>query len=177
MQGTALATDAGQPGAQQPKAGSACYIVFAGELDKQLMAFTLANTAAASGMPTQMFFTFWGVSALRRAGGGNSRGKGLIARMFGCMLPSSSRKLRLSKMNFGGFGTRLIRWQMKRKGAASLEEQIEVARQLGVEFLVCDTSMDLMGFRLDDFVDGVTVAGAAHCLKRARDAEVSMVIG
>lgn len=166
-------TDRVRP-APAPAAKAATFLLFSGELDKQLMAFTLANSAAASGMPVTLFFTFWSLAALRKPA--NARGKGLVERMFGWMLPRDSRALPMSNLNFGGFGPKLIRWRMRRRGVASLEQQIATARALGVRFVVCETSMDLMGLRREEMLDGIELGGATACLGAAAASDVAMVI-
>ncbi|MCU0864015.1 MAG: DsrE/DsrF/DrsH-like family protein [Planctomycetes bacterium] len=155
-----------------PRAAS--YLVFSGELDRLLMAFTLATTSAAGGLRTSMFFTFWSLSALRQPA--SSRGKGLIERMFGWLLPRGSASLPLSRLQFLGIGPRLIRWRMRRCQVASLEELIATAQALGVRLIVCETSMQLMGFRRDEMLPGVEYGGASTCVGTAADAAVAMVI-
>ncbi|MFO1077616.1 MAG: DsrE/DsrF/DrsH-like family protein [Planctomycetota bacterium] len=170
---TATATEACGVAAA-PGTKAATFLVFSGELDKQLMAFTLANAAAASGMQVTLFFTFWSLAALRRPV--RTPGKGLVERMFGWMLPRGSRALPLSNLNFGGFGSKLIRWRMGKKGVASLEEQIVTAQALGVRIVVCETSMDLMGFRKEEMLEGIELGGATTCLASATASDMAMVI-
>lgn len=160
--------------AEQATDRRAAFVVFSGEFDKLLMAFTLATGAAASGLRTRMFFTFWAVAALRT--GARVRGKSLIDRMFGWMLPKGTRGLPMSRMQMFGLGPRMIRWRMGRKRAASLEELIASAQALGVEFVVCEASMDLMGFRREEMLPGCRFAGVAECLAAASGAQVGMVI-
>ena len=155
-------------------ARAATFVVFSGDLDKQLMALTLANTAAASGMQTTLFFTFWGVSALRTRR--HVRGKQLIERMFGWMLPRGAGALPMSKLNFGGLGRRLIQWRMRKHGMPSLEQHLDMASALGVRLVACDASLALMGLRAAELRDGVQVGGAAGCLQSAADADIGMVI-
>src|ERR1041384_6189956 len=114
-------------------------VVFSGSLDRLIAAFVIATGAAAMGMQVNLFFTFWGTAALRRD---NVRvKKSLLGKMFGWMLPSGSRKLPLSQMNMAGMGPVMIRRIMKSKGVASLEEMIELAKELGVRISVCTMSM------------------------------------
>lgn len=150
------------------------FVVFSGDLDRQLFAFTLANAAAASGLRTEMFFAFWGVATLRVRR--RSKGKSFVERMFGWMQPFGSRALPMSRMQFLGIGPRLIRWRMRRLGMASLEEQIELAEQLGVRLVVCEASLQMMGFRRDELRPTVAVGGAAAFLGSACDANVAMVV-
>ncbi len=153
---------------------SASFVVFSGEFDKLLMAFTLANGAAASGLRTTMFFTFWAVAALRT--GKRVRGKGLIDRMFGWMMPRGTKGLPMSRMQMLGMGPRMIRWRMGKKRSASLEELLAAAQALGVQIVVCEASMDLMGFRAEEMLPGVTFAGVAQCIAASCGAEMAMVI-
>jgi peroxiredoxin family protein len=153
---------------------TASFVVFSGELDKLLVAFTLANAAAAGGLRTTMFFTFWSLAALRQPHA--ATGKGLVERMFGWMLPRGTGRLPMSKLNFAGFGSRLVRWRMKRQGFASLEDMIASARALGVRFVVCETSMQVMGFRREEMPAGAEFAGAAECVANAADARVAMIV-
>lgn len=153
---------------------TASFLVFSGEFDRLLMAFTLATGAAASGLKTTMFFTFWSLAALRTDA--PARGKGIVERMFGWMIPRGTRALPMSRLNFGGLGPKLIRWRMRRKQVASLEEQIAAAQALGVEIVVCETWMELMGFRREEMLPGVAFGGVAQCLASSTGAEVAMVI-
>ena len=120
------------------------FVVFSGDLDKAIASFIMANGAAAMGRPVTMFFTFWGVSLLRRPEKVRVK-KSFIGKMFSIMLPRGSKKLGLSRMNFGGIGAKMIRAVMKQNGVSSLEELIENARQKGVKFVACQMSMELIG--------------------------------
>ncbi|HMQ21280.1 MAG TPA: DsrE/DsrF/DrsH-like family protein [Planctomycetota bacterium] len=174
---TAASSDLAPALEKNPSAST--FVVFSQELDKQLMAFTLANSAAASGMRVTMFFTFWGITALRQRAKKampETKSKTLMDRIFAWLLPKDSKRLPLSSLHFMGIGPRLIRWRMRRKGVASLEEQIATARALGVRMVLCDTSVELMGFGRDDFLEGLEVAGATACLEAAATSKVAMVI-
>lgn len=165
------AAPASVPGGARKRA---TFVIFSGELDKLLATFTMANAAAAAGMATTMFFTFWSLAALRQPA--RVTGKNLVERMFGWMLPRGSAALPMTKMNFGGLGPRLIRWLMRRKNVASLEEQMAAATALGVRIILCETSMDLMGFRREEMPRGADYAGAAQCMAAASESDVSMFI-
>src|SRR5262249_37194863 len=99
----------------------AAIVVFHGELDTVLAAFVLATGAAAAGLDTSMFFTFWGLSVLKKKGV-HSGAKTFKERMFAVMTPSGSESLGTSKLNFFGAGAVMLRSMMKDKGIASLEE-------------------------------------------------------
>lgn len=151
-------------------------IVFSGSLDRLIAAFVLATGAAASGMQVSMFFTFWGTAALRK---NDARvRKGLLGRLFGWMLPNGSGKLPLSQMNMAGAGPAMIRYVMKKNGVASLEEMIELCKELGVELNVCSMSMDLLGLVPDELIDypGKSFCGVAKFLETAAPGKITMFL-
>lgn len=150
-------------------------IVFSDDLDKALASFVIANGAAATGRNVTMFFTFWGLSVIKRAHPGKVR-KDFMGRMFGMMLPSGSKGLSLSKMNMWGMGSYMMRWIMKGKKIDSLESLIVEAQRNGVEFIACQMSMDVMGVKKEELLDGVNVGGVAAYLERAEGANVNLFI-
>jgi peroxiredoxin family protein len=151
-------------------------IVFSGSLDRLIAAFVLATGAAAMGMQVSMFFTFWGTSALRRARVRVK--KTLLGRLFGWMLPSGAKKLPLSQMNMAGGGPAMIRYVMKKNGVPSVEEMIELAKELGVELHVCSMSMDLLGIVPDELIDypNKTFCGVAKFLETAAPGKITMFV-
>jgi peroxiredoxin family protein len=151
-------------------------IVFSGSLDRMIAAFVLATGAASSGMEVNLFFTFWGTSALRREN--VSEKKGFIEKMFGWMLPQGSRKLPLSQMNFGGGGPVMMRHLMKKKGVASLEEMMQLAGELGVEVYVCTMSMDLLGIKEKEICEypDLKYCGVAKFLEAASPGKITMFL-
>ena len=151
-------------------------IVFSGSLDRLIAAFVLATGAAAMGMQVSMFFTFWGTSALRRARVRVK--KTLLGRLFGWMLPSGAKKLPLSQMNMAGGGPAMIRYVMKKNGVASVEEMIELAKELGVELHVCSMSMELLGIVPDELIDypNKTFCGVSKFLETAAPGKITMFV-
>lgn len=151
-------------------------IVFSGSLDRLIAAFVLATGAAAMGMQVSMFFTFWGTAALRRENVHVK--KSLLERMFGWMLPKGVRKLPLSQMNMAGGGPAMIRYVMKKNGVASVEEMIELSKELGVELNVCTMSMDLLGMKPDELIDypNKTYCGVAKFLETAAPGKITMFL-
>lgn len=150
-------------------------IVFSNDLDKAIASFIIANGAAAMGRKVTMFFTFWGLNILRRADKPGVK-KDLISRMFGVMMPKGSRKLSLSKMNMAGIGPKMIRYLMNKKNVSSLEELIEQARKNGVNFVACNMSMDIMGIKKEELIDGVAIGGVASFLGSAEESDMSLFI-
>ena len=151
------------------------FVVFSGDLDKAVASFIMANGAAAMGRPVTMFFTFWGVSVLRRPEKVRVK-KSFIGKMFGFMMPRGSKKLGLSRMNFGGIGAKMIRAVMKQNGVSSLEELIESAKQKGVKFVACQMSMELMGITAEELVDGVELGGVATMLGSTEKSDLTYFI-
>lgn len=150
-------------------------IVFSDDLDKVLASFVLANGAAATGEKVTMFFTFWGLNAIKRIQKPPVE-KDIFGRMFSMMLPSHSRQLKLSKMNMGGIGTQMMRYIMKKKGIDSLETLRAQALESGVEFIACQMSMDVMGIRAEELLEGVTIGGVATYMERAEQANVNLFV-
>lgn len=151
------------------------FVVFSGDLDKALASFIMANGAAAMGRRVTLFFTFWGLNILRK----NERvkvKKGLIGKMFGMMMPRGSKKLGLSKMNMGGAGAKMIRAVMKANGISSLEELIQNAVNHGVRLVACQMSMDIMGIKKEELIDGVELGGVATMLGSAEKSDLTYFI-
>ena len=122
-----------------------------------------------------IFFTFWGLNAIKKERKPLVQ-KDIFGKMFGMMLPSSSRKLKLSKMNMGGVGTKMMRYIMNRKGIDSLESLRQQAIDNGVEFIACQMSMDVMGVKKEELLDNVTIGGVATYMDRAEEANVNLFI-
>lgn len=150
-------------------------IMFSDDLDKALATFVLANGAAATGEKVTIFFTFWGLNVIKKERKPKVS-KDIFGKMFGMMLPSSSRKLKLSKMHMMGIGSRMMRHIMKRKGIDSLESLREQAIAQGVEFIACQMSMDVMGVQKEELLDNVTIGGVATYMERADQANVNLFI-
>jgi peroxiredoxin family protein len=152
-------------------------IVFSGDLDKALAAFIIATGAVAMGMEVVMFFTFWGTPILRDAKK-KVGGKDVMGKMFGKMLPKGSGAVKLSNMNMGGMGTAMMKSLMTKKNVASLDEMIALAEELEVKIYVCEMSMDLMGFKSEEFIDykDLGYAGVATFLAEAQNSKVQLFI-
>lgn len=150
-------------------------IVFSGDLDKVLASFIIANGAAAMGRPVTMFFTFWGLTVLRKAEKQNVK-KSLVESMFGFMLPRGSRKLKLSRMNMAGMGTAMMKKIMNDKNVDSLESLIQKAMKQGVRIVACTMSMDVMGIKEEELIDGVELGGVGAYLGDAEESNVNLFI-
>ena len=151
------------------------FIMFSDDLDKALATFVLANGAAATGQKVTIFFTFWGLNVIKKLHKPKTE-KDIFGKMFGMMLPSSSKKLKLSKMSMGGIGGKMMRYIMNKKGIDSLESLRQQALENGVEFIACQMSMDVMGVKQEELLDEVTIGGVATYMERADNANVNLFI-
>ena len=149
-------------------------VVFSGELDKVLAAFVIATGAAALGQEVSMFFTFWGLSVLkqeRRLGG-----KNLLEKMMAMMSPGNSTELPVSQMNYFGVGAKMLRKMMADKNVSSLEEMMEMAREMGVKLLACEMSRDVMGISEEELIGGLEPAGVASFLGESLRSRTNLFI-
>ena len=150
-------------------------VVFSSDFDRAMAAFVIANGAATMGFKPTLFFTFWGLNVLRKESPALVR-KTPIERMFGWMMPRGPEKLALSKMHMLGMGRAMIKGIMRKKRVASLPELIQGAQQAGVKLVACTMSMDLMGIKKEELIDGVEEGGVAMYLDRAGGGTVNLFI-
>ena len=152
-------------------------ILFSGEFDKVMAALIIANGAAAMGDDVTIFCTFWGLNILRKTEKVETKDKKTtLQSMFGRMMPKGTKKLGLSKMNFAGAGSPMMRKATKDAGGMSLEELFDSALEQGVKFIACTLSMDILGFKAEELIDGVEFEGVAAYLGHADEANVNLFI-
>lgn len=151
--------------------------VVSGDLDKILAAMVISIAAAAMDTKVKIFFSFWSLSALR-AKDKKVKGKDFISKMFGLMLPKGKNKLKLSHMNMAGMGPVMIKHLMKSQNVLSLDEMFEQAGELGIEIIVCEMSMGLMGFKKEEMIDypNLSYAGAATFVCDANESSMQLFI-
>ncbi len=149
-------------------------VVFSGDLDRVLAAFVIATGAATMGQQVSMFFTFWGLSVLKKTT--EFSGKTLFQKMMALMSPGSSKSLPVSKMNYFGVGAKMLRSMLKEKNVNSLEEMISLARELGVRMIACEMSRDVMGIKESELVAGLEYGGVASFLGDSLKARTSLFI-
>lgn len=147
-----------QPEASSSNQENATIVLFSGELDKALAAMIIAQGAAAQGKKVSIFFTFWGLNALRKSTHVAVK-KNFIESMFGWMMPRGATKLPLSNMNMLGAGKVMIEGVMKHKNVDQLIDQMKNSQAMGVKFIACNMSMDLMGIQQAELIDGVELGG------------------
>ena len=150
-------------------------IVFDGDMDKVMASLIIANGAAAMGRKVTMFYTFWGLNALRKSNNVKVK-KTFVEKMFGRMMPRGLGKLSLSKMNMLGMGKSMMKSVMRQKNVSSLEELMQSAMQSGVKMIACTMSMDVMGIKEEELIDGVELAGVATYLGDAELSNVNLFI-
>lgn len=153
---------------------NATLVVFSGDLDKAMASFIIASGAAAMGKQVTMFFTFWGLNIIKKANVKTE--KSFMEKMFAMMMPKDASKLPLSKMNMGGAGTMMMKKVMKDKHVDSLEYLMENAKNAGVKMIACAMSMDVMGIKEEELIDGVEVGGVATYLGKATEGNVNLFI-
>jgi len=158
----------------EEKRKKASLVVFSGDMDKLFGAFIIATSAAAANMDVTMFFTFWGLRALKKK---VRTGKSLFGRMLGMMYGGDILRATPSKMSFFGIGRWMFKKMMKAKNVASLPELREAAIDLGVKLYGCQMSMDVMEIPREKMIDEVTdCVGAAFYVDQAQQSEISLFI-
>lgn len=162
----------GKEGVLKETKDGATMVVFSGDLDKALASMIIASGAAAYGKKVTIFFTFWGLSILKK----QKVKKSGLAKLFDIMLPSKANNLPLSRMNMGGMGASMIKYIMKQKNVDSLPDMIEQAHQLGVKFVACTMSMDLMGIEKEELFDFVEYGGVATFIGDSEQANMQLFI-
>lgn len=166
---------AAAPGVQPSGGNDKTMVVFSGDLDKAIASFIIANGSAAMGRNVTMFFTFWGLNVLRKHDKVKVK-KSFMESMFGMMMPRGSKMLGLSRMNMGGIGGKMIRYIMDKKNVSSLEDLIAQAKAQGIHLVACSMSMDIMGIKKEELIDGVEIGGVASYLAAAETADTNLFI-
>lgn len=162
-------------GIPAPAKNGATIVVFSGDLDKAIATFIIASGAAAMGKEVTLFFTFWGLNILKRSDAPSAE-KDMMAKMFSMMMPKGANDLPLSKMNMGGMGAKMIKTVMANKNVDSLETLMKNAMDAGVKLVACGMSMDIMGIKKEELIDGVEIGGVAAYLGDAEDSGLNLFI-
>jgi peroxiredoxin family protein len=153
----------------------ATLVVLSGDMDKVFAALIIATGCAAAGMDTTLFFTFWGLNAIRKDG--PVKAKGFLGKMMGIMNPGGLNRLNPSRFSFGGIGRILFKKMMGDKRVASLQELLQTAIDLDVHLLACKMSMDVLEITRDDMIPEVEdVVGVATMVKEAANSKIQLFI-
>lgn len=149
-------------------------VVFSGDLDRLFAAFIIATGALAMGYEVSMFFTFWGLNAVREQR--DLGGKNMMEKMMSLMSPAGTDELGLSKMNFFGAGAKMMRRMMKEKNVQSFEELVEMTHELGARFVSCGMSQMVMGISDEELRDNMDEGGVATYLGDAISSKMTLFI-
>ena len=150
-------------------------IAFSGDFDKLTAVFTLATGAAAVGYEVNIFFTFWGLDAIKLKQGRAFIGRGWLTKLFGFMM-GGLKVAPTSRFNFLGISPKIFRSLMRKNNVATLEELVDAAKLLGVNFYACEMAMHILGLKKEDFIPEVKdVLGVASFLRYAEDGQVMFI--
>ncbi|KXA42426.1 rhodanese-like protein [Staphylococcus simulans] len=150
-------------------------VLFSGELDKALAALIIANGARAAGREVSIFFTFWGLNALKRTDAPKVQKKGL-EKLFDFMLPKGPESMPLSKMNMFGLGRFMMKLLMKQKNVDSLPALIDKAIENDIKLIACTMSMDVMGIKREELRDDVQIGGVGTYIGDTEHAKHNLFI-
>ncbi|MEG1380354.1 MAG: DsrE/DsrF/DrsH-like family protein [Bacteroidales bacterium] len=157
------------------KEDSVTIVIFSDELDRGLAAFNIALGALAMGMKVQVFFTFWGLSLIRK-NSDQKEHKSMMGKMMDEILPSDDKSLPLSHKNMLGIGARMMARVMKAKNVPPLDFMIHLAKYDGVTFIACQMSMEILEIKKEELIDGVEVGGVATMIEYARKSNLNYFV-
>ncbi len=165
-----------ETGESTPQKEKMVIIAASGDLDKAWPVLILATTGAAYGMDVTVFFTFWGLGILKKPDAGVT-GDDWRQKMLSLFNKGSATGLTLSKLNFGGLGSKFMKDLADEKNVASVQELLSLAQQLGVKLWPCGMTMDLMGLEQEDLIEGLDEpAGAGSAISLMKEASISLFI-
>jgi len=164
-----------QPASPSTEGSNTTLIVFSDDMDKALASLVIANGAVSAGKKVTMFYTFWGLNILKRLKKPVVK-KDLLGRMFGLMLAPNLHGLKLSKLHMAGMGTWMMKGRMKSLKIDSLQEMLETALKSGVRMVACTMSMDVMGVKMEELIEGVEAGGVAAMLEAADSSRATLFI-
>lgn len=151
-------------------------LMFSGEYDKAMAALILANSARELGADVTMFFAFWGLTLVRDPGKMTMEDKSFFEQMFGLVTPQGVEDLPLSRMNMAGLGKAMLKEMMEDDDAPTLTDFLNGARKKGVKFYACKLSVDVMGFKKEEFIPELEIITASEYLQDAFEAQIQLFI-
>ena len=152
-------------------------IAWDGHLDRIWPTLILSSTAAASGMEVSVFFTFWGLFPLVKPERRRKTGKDWMTKALGVMNPGSTQKAKLSRYNFAGMGPWMLGKVAENYKTPHPTELLELSREMGVRLIPCQMTMDLMGVKREDLIDGLEEPiGAATALLEMKESAIQLFI-
>jgi peroxiredoxin family protein len=159
----------------EDKNNNLTFVLMSGDFDLAFGAFIIANGALAMGKEVTMFVTFWGLDVIKKPSF-STAGRGFLEKMILWMRPKGPNKLPTSKMNFAGIGPRLFRYIMRKKNVEQLHSLIEMAQEFGIKIIGCQMSMDVMGLKQEDLLDGVEIGGVATMLNSSYKSNTTLFV-
>lgn len=150
-------------------------VLFNGDFDQAMAAFIIANGALAMGKNVTMFVTFWGLDVIKKPAFDTS-GRGFLEKMILMMRPKGPMKLGTSRMNFAGIGPKLFHYMMGKKKVEPLDSLVEMSVEFGLKIIACQMSMDVMGIKQSDLIDGVEIGGVAAFLSSSFKSNTTLFI-
>lgn len=150
-------------------------VLFSGDFDKAMAAFIIANGALAMGKEVTIFVTFWGIDILKKPTM-TGAGKNILEKMVTMMRPKGPANLPTSKMNFAGIGPKLFHYMMNKKNVSSLQSLVDTSIEFGVKIVVCQMSMDVMGIKREDLIEGLEFGGVAAFLGSSFNSNTTLFI-
>lgn len=163
--------DSGVGGGQEDRA---TLVVFSGEMDTLFAACTIASGAAAMGMEVSLFFTFWGLNAIRVKK--SFQGKSLVEKLMACMMPGGPASVPTSRMNMAGAGPMFLKYRMGKKNVEDLPSMVALVRELGIRIVACETSMKVMGVNREELIEGIEFGGVATYLEDASKSRITLFV-
>ncbi len=161
---------------RESKAEKVTLVVLSGDMDRVMAALIIATGAAAMGMQVTMFYTFWGLNAIRKENQ-TSTPKDWLRRAFGWLNKGGASRLPLSRFHFWGIGTTMMKKVMHDNRMPGIPELMETAQDLGVKMIACTTTLGLMGISKDTLIGGIDqLAGVSTYLNEARQGSVNLFI-
>lgn len=151
-------------------------LMFSGEYDKALAGLVLANSAKELGLDVTMFFAFWGLMLVRDPGKMTLEDKSLFEKMFGLVTPQGVEALPLSRMNMAGLGKAMLLEMMEEDKTPALTDFLNGARKKGVKFCGCKLSVDVMGFKEEEFIPELEIITAKEYLQDALESQIQLFI-
>jgi len=152
----------------------AALVVFSGDMDRLMASFIIATGAAAMEMQVTMYFTFWGLAALKKTT--ILKGKSIPEKLLTMMLPSGPEGTGTSKLHMLGLGPVMLKTMMSKHNVETLPSLIALAQELGVQLIACQMSMGIMGITKEELIDGLDYGGVATYIGDASNSRVTLFI-
>lgn len=159
---------------KDPATRKACFIASKGTLDWAYPPLILSTAAAAANIESAIFFTFYGLNIILKDFEAKLRVSPVANPAMPMPVPMPDIVTALPGMT--RFATGMMKSMFRTKGVASIGELLDVARESGVRLIACQMTMEVFGYRQEDFIEGVEFGGAAAFLSEARKAHITLFI-